>query len=54
VGLGVAVADAVAELRQAADYVTTAPGGAGAVREAIEVILKTQRRWEDAIQAYSV
>ncbi len=51
-GLGVAVADAAAELRQAADYVTTAPGGAGAVRETIEMILKTQRRWDDLIQAY--
>jgi 3-deoxy-D-manno-octulosonate 8-phosphate phosphatase (KDO 8-P phosphatase) len=48
-GLGVAVADAAAELRQAADYVTTAPGGAGAVRETIEMILKTQRRWDDLI-----
>ena len=51
-GLGVAVADAAPELRQIADYVTTAPGGAGAVREIIEMILKTQRRWDDVIQAY--
>jgi 3-deoxy-D-manno-octulosonate 8-phosphate phosphatase (KDO 8-P phosphatase) len=51
-GLGVAVGDAAAELRQAADYVTTASGGAGAVRETIEMILKTQRRWDDVIQAY--
>ena len=51
-GLGVAVADAADELRQAADYVSTAPGGAGAVREIIEMILKTQRRWDDVIQAY--
>ena len=52
VGLGVAVADAAAELRQAADYVTTAAGGAGAVRETIEMILKAQRRWDDVIQSY--
>ncbi len=51
--LGVAVADAAAELRQVAQYVTTAPGGAGAVRETIEMILKAQRRWADVIQAYS-
>jgi len=51
--LGVAVADAAAELRQAAQYVTTASGGAGAVRETIEMILKAQRRWADVIQAYS-
>jgi len=52
VGLGVAVADAAAELRQAADYVTTAVGGSGAVRETIEMILKAQRRWDDVIQSY--
>jgi YrbI family 3-deoxy-D-manno-octulosonate 8-phosphate phosphatase len=51
-GLGVAVADAAAELRDAADYVSTAPGGAGAVRETIEWILKTQRRWDDLIRPY--
>ena len=51
-GLGVAVADACEELRQAAHYVTTACGGRGAVRETIEMILKAQRRWEDVIQAY--
>ena len=52
VGLGVAVADACEELRQAAHYVTAAPGGFGAVRETIERILKAQSRWEDLIQAY--
>ena len=52
VGLSVAVADACAELRQSAHYVTTLPGGAGAVRETIELILKAQSRWEDLIQAY--
>lgn len=52
VGLGVAVADACIELRQAAHYVTTASGGSGAVRETIEIILKAQSRWEDLIQAY--
>ncbi len=52
VGLGVAVADAAAEVRQAAQYVTTRPGGAGAVRETIEMILKSQRRWDDVIQSY--
>jgi len=51
-GLGVAVGDACEELRQAAHYVTTLPGGAGAVRETIELILKAQSRWEDLIQMY--
>jgi 3-deoxy-D-manno-octulosonate 8-phosphate phosphatase (KDO 8-P phosphatase) len=51
-GLGVAVADACAELREAAHHVTSLPGGAGAVRETIELILKAQSRWEDLIQTY--
>lgn len=53
VGLGVAVADACEELRQAAHYVTSLRGGCGAVREVIELILKTQNRWEEAIQPYT-
>lgn len=52
VGLGVAVADACAELREEAAYVTSLPGGAGAVREVVELILKHQRSWDDVIQAY--
>lgn len=50
VGYRVAVADAVSELRDAADYVTHLPGGRGAVRETVELILKAQGRW-DAIMA---
>jgi 3-deoxy-D-manno-octulosonate 8-phosphate phosphatase (KDO 8-P phosphatase) len=52
VGLGVAVADACPELREAAAYVTQLTGGNGAVREVVELILKAQRRWDDVIQAY--
>ena len=51
-GLGVAVADACEEVRRVADFVTTAAGGAGGVRETIEMILKAQHRWDEAIQAY--
>lgn len=44
-GVGVAVADACPELRAAADYVTAVPGGRGAVRDAIEWLLKLQGMW---------
>ncbi len=54
VGLGVAVADACPDLREAAHYVTSLPGGAGAVREVVELVLKAQRRWDDVIQPYRV
>lgn len=53
VGLGIAVADAAAELRVVAHYTTALGGGRGAVREAVEMILKHQGRWEDLVQKYS-
>lgn len=49
VGFAVAVADAAQDTRAAADYVTTLAGGAGAVREVIELILKAQNRWDEVI-----
>ncbi len=52
VGLGVAVADASAEVCAAADYVTRLGGGKGAVRETIELILKAKNRWVDLIRKY--
>jgi 3-deoxy-D-manno-octulosonate 8-phosphate phosphatase (KDO 8-P phosphatase) len=51
-GLGVAVADAAAEVRERAHFITTALGGFGAVREVIELILKSQGRWDDLIKTY--
>jgi 3-deoxy-D-manno-octulosonate 8-phosphate phosphatase (KDO 8-P phosphatase) len=45
-GLAVAVADACPEVRAVAHYITQAPGGRGAVREAIELILRCQGRWD--------
>lgn len=46
VGFPVAVADAVAEVKQAAAYTTQARGGYGAVREVAELILKAQGKWQ--------
>ncbi len=50
--LAVAVADAAAEARAVAHYVTQAEGGSGAVREVIELILKAQGRWSDLVDQY--
>ena len=50
--LPVAVANAVAKVRAAAQYVTHARGGHGAVREFAEVLLKTRGEWEDRVNAY--
>jgi 3-deoxy-D-manno-octulosonate 8-phosphate phosphatase (KDO 8-P phosphatase) len=52
VGFGVAVANAVEELKAQADYVTTREGGHGAVREVIEYILKNSGRWDALMSRY--
>lgn len=49
VGLAVAVADAAADTKAAAHYVTALKGGEAAVRETIELILKAQDRWDDLV-----
>jgi 3-deoxy-D-manno-octulosonate 8-phosphate phosphatase (KDO 8-P phosphatase) len=49
-GLSVAVADAVPELKAAASFVTSAPGGSGAVREAIEWLMRGQGTWDAAVE----
>lgn len=52
VGFPVAVANGCQEIKDAACYVTQRAGGRGAVREAAELILKTQGKWEEAISIY--
>jgi len=54
VGLAVTVADASEHLFEKAHYVTLAPGGRGAVREVVELILGVQGLWEKAVQHYYV
>ena len=51
-GLAVAVTDGVAEARALAHYVTRQPGGHGAVREVIELILRTQDQWASFVKHY--
>jgi 3-deoxy-D-manno-octulosonate 8-phosphate phosphatase (KDO 8-P phosphatase) len=48
-GLAVAVGDAVSEVKKAAHFTTKAVAGRGAVREAIELILKSKGIWEDML-----
>ena len=52
VGFGVAVADALPELRETADYVTNARGGRGAVGELIRYLLKRMGLWQQAMEKY--
>jgi 3-deoxy-D-manno-octulosonate 8-phosphate phosphatase (KDO 8-P phosphatase) len=52
-GFSAAVANAVDEIKQAADYITKHNGGEGAVREIIEYILKKTGRWNAIVKKYN-
>jgi 3-deoxy-D-manno-octulosonate 8-phosphate phosphatase (KDO 8-P phosphatase) len=52
VGLPVATANARPEVQRQARYVTVQPGGQGAVREVIELILKSQGLWDEILKKY--
>lgn len=52
VGWAVAPANARPEVKRAADTVTRARGGQGAVREAVEKLLKAQGRWAKILKHY--
>lgn len=51
-GLAIAPSDATTEVIQNAFWMTSVPGGAGAVREAIEYILRARGDYEATITAY--
>ena len=51
-GVKFAPANAVAQIKGLADFVTERNGGEGAVREVCDVILKAQDKWNDAVTAY--
>jgi 3-deoxy-D-manno-octulosonate 8-phosphate phosphatase (KDO 8-P phosphatase) len=52
VALPVAVANAVPEVRAAARLVTAAAGGAGAVREIAETLLRARGDWDGLLERY--
>jgi len=49
-GLSMCPADAVIDVRQRADRVLEASGGRGAAREAIELILRAENKWDAIVQ----
>lgn len=51
-GVAIAVADAHTQVKEAAHLVTRAPGGKGAVREFIELLLQVQGKWDKATRQY--
>ena len=52
VGLPMAPNNAVPEVKQLAKFISTVNGGQGAVREAVEYILKNQGLWETVVADY--
>ena len=52
VGFAATVSDAAPEVQSACDWVSSCPGGTGAVRELCELILKTQGHWDSLMQRY--
>lgn len=54
VGLGIAVGNARPEVKRAAQYITTATGGSGAIREVCELILHAQGKWPEIVKKYEI
>lgn len=51
-GFSIAVANARSEVKKSAHYITPNAGGEGALRDAIEYILKAQGKWKRAMEEY--
>ena len=51
-GLSAAPADAAAEVRRAVHWVSAAPGGRGAAREFVELVLRAQGKWDAVLAEY--
>lgn len=52
VGFAVGVKNAVDEVKEVVHYVTLKSGGRGAVREVVDLILKTQNKWKSVTERY--
>lgn len=51
-GIGVAPADAVDEVKEAADYISDYGGGKLCIRHAIEMVMRAQGRWVFEVEQY--
>lgn len=52
VGFAIATANARPEVKAEAQYITQNPGGHGAVREVVELLLKAQGHWDAILEKY--
>lgn len=51
-GLAIAVADAVLEVKEISHYITQREGGRGAIREVVDLIIKSQDKWQEVTKSY--
>lgn len=51
-GFRIAPLNAVSEVKERADLISSLPGGHGAVREVAEIILKIQGKWQGLLEGY--
>lgn len=54
VGFAIAVANARDEVKRAAHYITAKPGGSGAIREVVELLLQAQGKWPEILKKYEI
>ena len=54
VGLPMAPQNAAPEVKRVAQFVSNYNGGSGAVRDAVEYILKSQNMWDSVVQDYTM
>jgi 3-deoxy-D-manno-octulosonate 8-phosphate phosphatase (KDO 8-P phosphatase) len=54
VGLAIATANARPEVKKVAHHVTAAPGGDGAIREVVELLLNAQGLWGEILRHYQM
>ena len=51
-GISFTVPNASDDVKESVDYITNKPGGRGAVREVIEMILRSQGKWEEGVRVF--
>ncbi len=52
VGLAIGVPNSIDEVQRISHYITSHNGGRGAVREAADLILRTQGKWDEVVAKY--
>jgi len=53
-GFSACPADAVSEVKKSVDYVCRSKGGNGVIREVAEMILKSQKKWQNILKRYII